>query len=40
MEDLLGFDPSQLNVFNQEQPKSQGNPLIYHARPSESKAED
>lgn len=40
MEDLLGFDPSQLSVFNEEQPKSQGNPLIYRCRPADSRSED
>lgn len=38
--DILGFDPSQLNVFNENEKKSKGNPLIYHTRPSESKSED
>lgn len=40
MEDLLGFDPSQLSVFNEEQPKSTGNSLIYRTRPADSKSED
>ena len=39
--DVLGFDPSQLTVFNhQETQKSQGNPLIYHPRPADSVSED
>ena len=39
--DILGFDPTQLNVFNQnEQPKSAGNPLIYRTRPADSVSED
>ena len=39
--EILGFDPSQLNVFNQnDAQKSQGNPLIYRTRPDESVSED
>ena len=39
--DILGFDPSQLDVFNQnDQPKSAGNPLIYRTRPADSVSED
>lgn len=39
--DILGFDPSQLTVY-QEQPQqtSGGNPNIYHPKPALSKAED
>lgn len=40
MEDILGFDPSQLSVFNQEAPKSSGNPNIYKPSPALSKSED
>lgn len=40
MEDLLGFIPSQLEVFNQEEPKSTGNSNIYKPKPSLSKSED
>ena len=39
-EDFLGFDPSQLEVFNQTENKSQGNPLIYKTSPAISKSED
>lgn len=38
--EILGFDPSQLSVFNTDEPKSTGNSLIYHTRPAESKSED
>jgi len=39
--DILGFDPTQLTVLNQnEQPKSAGNPLIYRTRPADSISED
>lgn len=40
--EILGFDPSQLNVFNQNdaQGQSQGNPLIYKTKPAESVSED
>ena len=39
--DVLGFDPSQLDVLNQnESPKSAGNPLIYKTRPADSKSDD
>jgi len=39
--DILGFDPSQLSVFTpQPKPAGVGNPLIYHTRPADSKAED
>lgn len=39
--DILGFDPSQLSVFETpEQKQSQGNPLIYKTRPSDSVSED
>lgn len=40
MEDLLGFDPSQLEVFNENEPKSSGNPNIYKPKPANSKSED
>lgn len=39
--DILGFDPSQLSVFDtSEQSKPQGNPLIYRTRPADSISED
>lgn len=39
--ELLGFDPSQLSVYNKEEsPKSSGNPLIYKTRPADSISED
>jgi hypothetical protein len=39
--EVFGFDPSQLDVFNQnEAPKSAGNPLIYKTSPALSKSED
>ena len=38
--DILGFDPSQLNVFNEPEQKSAGDPLIYRTRPADSKSED
>ena len=39
--DILGFDPSQLSVFNEpEQHKSAGNPHIYTTRPADSISED
>jgi hypothetical protein len=39
--DVLGFDPSQLTVFNQtEQKTSNADPLIYRPRPADSVAED
>ena len=40
--DILGFDPQSLSVFNTEekQPKSQGNPLIYKTRPADSVSDD
>lgn len=41
--EILGFDPSQLSVFNQPEEKAKFNPvdnLIYHARPAESISED
>jgi hypothetical protein len=40
--DILGFDPQDLSVFNEKdnKSKSQGNPNIYHTRPAESKSED
>ena len=39
--DILGFDPTQLDVFNQnDAPKSAGNPLIYRTRPADSVSED
>lgn len=40
MEDVFGFDPSQLSVFNQEAPKSTGNSLVYRPRPADSRSED
>ena len=39
--DILGFDPTSLSVFNTEEtPKQSGNSLIYKTKPIESKAED
>ena len=39
--DILGFDPQSLAVFNpDDQPKSQGNPLIYKTRPANAVAEN
>ena len=40
--DILGFDPQSLSVFNTEekQSKSQGNPLIYKTRPADSVSDD
>lgn len=39
--DILGFNPQDLSVFNQEeQPKSQGNPLIYKTRPADTVSEN
>lgn len=39
--DILGFDPTQLKVFNEpEQKQFSGDPLIYRARPQDSKSED
>lgn len=39
--DILGFDPQSLSVFNQdEKPQSQSNSLIYKTRPAESKSDD
>lgn len=39
--EILGFDPTQLDVFNQpETSKSAGNPLIYRTRPADSISED
>ena len=39
--DILGFDPQSLSVFNQdEKPQSQSNSLIYKTRPSDSVSED
>jgi len=39
--EILGFDPTQLDVLNpNEEPKSAGNPLIYKTRPAASKSED
>ena len=39
--EILGFDPTQLDVFNQpEASKSAGNPLIYRTRPADSISED
>lgn len=39
--EILGFDPTQLDVFNQnDAPKSAGNPLIYKTRPANSVSED
>ena len=39
--DVLGFDPSQLSVFNEDEKKSSaGNPLIYRTRPADSVSED
>jgi hypothetical protein len=39
--EVFGFDPSQLDVFNQDnETRSAGNPLIYKTSPSISKSED
>lgn len=39
--EILGFDPTQLEVFNQpEGNKPAGNPLIYRTRPADSVSED
>jgi hypothetical protein len=39
--EILGFDPTQLDIFNQsDTPKSAGNPLIYRTRPADSVSED
>ena len=39
--DILGFDPQSLSVYNQtESPKQLGNPLIYKTRPADSISED
>ena len=39
--DILGFDPTQLTVFNEpEANKSAGDPLIYKPAPEKSKSED
>lgn len=39
--EILGFDPTSLSVFNEpEAPKSAGNPLIYKTQPANSKSED
>ena len=39
--DILGFDPTQLSVFNEpESNKSAGDPLIYKPAPEKSKSED
>lgn len=38
--DILGFDPAQLNVYNETENKTSGDPLIYRTRPADSKSED
>lgn len=39
--DILGFDPSQLDIYAQhEAPKSAGNQMVYRTRPADSKSED
>lgn len=39
--DILGFDPQSLSVFNQDETqKPQGNSLIYKTRPADAKSED
>lgn len=39
--EILGFDPTSLSVFNEpEAPKSAGNPLIYKTQPANSVSED
>ncbi len=38
--DILGFDPSQLNCYNEQPQTSVGNPHIYHPKPALSKSED
>ena len=40
--DILGFNPQDLSVFNEnsQKPQSQGNPLIYKTRPADSVSED
>jgi len=39
-QEILGFDPSQLSIFNPEDAPKGGNSLIYHTRPSDSVSED
>ena len=40
-DEILGFDPASLNVFNESQKSGNiGNPIIYKTRPAESKSED
>lgn len=39
--EILGFDPSQLTVFNnQEKPKTSNDPLLYKPTPADSKSDD
>ena len=38
--EILGFDPTSLNVFNENTKTNSGNPLIYHTRPADSKSKD
>lgn len=40
IDDILGFDPQDLSVNNQEKETRSGNPLIYHTRPADSKSDD
>ena len=40
-DEILGFDPASLNVFNESQKSGNaGNSIIYKTRPAESKSED
>lgn len=38
--DILGFDPTQLSVYQEPEQTSTGNPNIYHPKPALSKADD
>lgn len=38
--DILGFDPAQLQVYEEKEVKTAGDPLIYRTRPADSKSED
>lgn len=38
--DILGFDPSMLNCYQEQPQTSTGNPHIYHPKPALSKSED
>lgn len=39
-DNILGFDPTQLNVFIEPEAKTTGDPLIYKTRPADSKSDD